>query len=545
MLVYNTATAGSGGTAVTPGYYYWSGTWVRLFTSAANIVLPDSDGDGIIDQLDIEPNSTAGCPVDSRGIILDTDGDGVPDCMDYEKLTLQKCFPVTGNGVGTCPLDNSWQVTGNNGTTDGSNFIGTTDNVPLNLRVNNQRTGRIELNDATANTFLGYLAGKVNTGSRNTANGYQVLFSNTSGNRNTAKGSYALFSNTTGSHNTADGGAVLYSNTTGSYNTANGYSTLTFNTTGNDNTASGDEALYYNLTGNNNTASGYEALSSNLAGEANTATGYHALLHNTTGGSNTGHGLGALRENVAGSYNTAMGHDALVLTTGSSNTAVGFHALQTNTTGNFNTAIGDSADVVSGALTNATAIGKGAEVNASNKIRLGNAAVSVIEGQVPFSSPSDKRFKYNIKADVPGLDFIQKLTPVTYYFDEEKLARFTKTGELSSNDLYPVAYRTNRQLHTGFLAQDVEKAATELGYHFDGVHAPTNDKDHYSLANSQFIMPLVKAVQEQQQQIAEQQQQNNKQKEQIEKLTNENEKIKILEVQLTELIKEVKALKAQ
>lgn len=33
LLVYNTATAGSGATAVTPGYYYWSGSaWVRFST---------------------------------------------------------------------------------------------------------------------------------------------------------------------------------------------------------------------------------------------------------------------------------------------------------------------------------------------------------------------------------------------------------------------------------------------------------------------------------------------------------------------------------
>jgi hypothetical protein len=33
LLVYNTATAGAGANAVSPGYYYWNGTrWVRLLT---------------------------------------------------------------------------------------------------------------------------------------------------------------------------------------------------------------------------------------------------------------------------------------------------------------------------------------------------------------------------------------------------------------------------------------------------------------------------------------------------------------------------------
>jgi hypothetical protein len=46
---------------------------------------------------------------------------------------------------------------------------------------------------------------------------------------------------------------------------------------------------------------------------------------------------------------------------------------------------------------NATAIGAGTLVNASNKIRLGNAAVTVIEGQVAFTSSSDKTKKENFR----------------------------------------------------------------------------------------------------------------------------------------------------
>ena len=35
LMVYNTATAGGGATAVTPGFYYWNGTaWERLTTAA-------------------------------------------------------------------------------------------------------------------------------------------------------------------------------------------------------------------------------------------------------------------------------------------------------------------------------------------------------------------------------------------------------------------------------------------------------------------------------------------------------------------------------
>lgn len=49
--------------------------------------LTDTDGDGIIDMLDQEINSPAGCPVDTRGIVLDSDGDGIPDCKDMEPFS--------------------------------------------------------------------------------------------------------------------------------------------------------------------------------------------------------------------------------------------------------------------------------------------------------------------------------------------------------------------------------------------------------------------------------------------------------------------------
>ncbi len=63
----------------------------------------DSDGDGVIDELDREPNTPAGCAVDTHGVSLDTDGDGVPDCRDKQKITPTECQPVDADGVGHCP----------------------------------------------------------------------------------------------------------------------------------------------------------------------------------------------------------------------------------------------------------------------------------------------------------------------------------------------------------------------------------------------------------------------------------------------------------
>ena len=49
--------------------------------------LTDTDGDGIIDMLDKEPNSPAGARVDTRGVTLDSDADGVPDHLDKEPFS--------------------------------------------------------------------------------------------------------------------------------------------------------------------------------------------------------------------------------------------------------------------------------------------------------------------------------------------------------------------------------------------------------------------------------------------------------------------------
>lgn len=67
------------------------------------LVFKDTDGDGVMDQFDKEPNTPAGCPVDTHGVTKDTDGDGVPDCKDQQLITPTECQPVDANGVGKCP----------------------------------------------------------------------------------------------------------------------------------------------------------------------------------------------------------------------------------------------------------------------------------------------------------------------------------------------------------------------------------------------------------------------------------------------------------
>jgi trimeric autotransporter adhesin len=226
---------------------------------------------------------------------------------------------------------------------------------------------------------------------------------------NTAGGSGALVNNTTGVFNTADGFGALVSNTTGSVNTAVGLDVLLSNTTGNNNTGTGAFALFRSATGNNNTASGGNALVSNTSGNNNTASGGNALYNNFFGGFNTASGVNALVNNTLGNNNTASGGNALYSNrSGAVNTASGFNALVRNLDGNNNTAIGAFADVSAGNLSNATAIGSFAIVNASNKIRLGDTAVTVIEGQVAFTNVSDKTKKENFRP-VDGEEVLAKI----------------------------------------------------------------------------------------------------------------------------------------
>jgi len=71
------------------------------------IDMTDSDGDGVIDMLDQEKNSTAGFPVDTRGIALDSDADGVLDGNDKEPYTPAGFVnTVDADGIAAIPSPN-------------------------------------------------------------------------------------------------------------------------------------------------------------------------------------------------------------------------------------------------------------------------------------------------------------------------------------------------------------------------------------------------------------------------------------------------------
>jgi carbonic anhydrase/acetyltransferase-like protein (isoleucine patch superfamily) len=169
-----------------------------------------------------------------------------------------------------------------------------------------------------------------------------------------------------------------------------------------------------------------------------------------------------------------------------------------------NTAVGHTSNVLSNNLTNTTMVGFSARGTASNQVRIGNNSVTSIGGFANWSNISDGRVKKNIKQNVPGLAFINKLKPITYNLDldvSDKIIQNTPENNKIRSEGTPqpaLAARQAKQqiVYTGFIAQDVEKAAKELNYDFSGVDAPKNEKDLYALRYAEFVVPLVKAVQE-------------------------------------------------
>lgn len=256
--------------------------------------------------------------------------------------------------------------------------------------------------------------------------------------------------NNTGSNNTATGFQAMFSNTSGSFNIANGEHALYSNTVGGSNTAVGASALNSNTEGNNNTAVGTLALANSTTGAVNTGTGNNALVNNTTGSANTVAGDGAMFSNSTGSGNVAVGRLSLAgLGSGSNNTALG-----TGAGGNLSASDSNNID-----------INNGGAAGESGVIRLGTAgtqtaafiagiqgvmtgqsgAVAVLvdsNGQLGTVS-SSRRYKQDIHDMGSVSDALLRLRPVTF--------RYTKAYADGSK---PIQY--------GLIAEEVAEVYPDL-----------------------------------------------------------------------------------
>ena len=291
LLVYNPNPAGSGATAVTPGFYYWDGSqWVRLVSGGA------------------------------------------------------------GGG-------NAWLLDGNANTNPAVNFLGTTDNNSLRIRVNNQQTFQFNTNFSIQRDDGGNARGqdavdlqRVRSAATQVASGqYSVIGG---GQNNTASGNWATVGG--GVENTAIGwyatvGGGYQDTAIGQYATVGG---------GYSNTASGLAATVGG--GVLNTASGWIATVD--GGENNTASGQFATVGG--GHDNTASGWSAT---VGGGWLDTASGNAATVGGGAHNTASAWYA--TVGGGGSNTASAQGATVGGGLGNTASAwyatVGGGGNNNAS------------------------------------------------------------------------------------------------------------------------------------------------------------------------------------
>ncbi len=462
MLVYLTTTDGTDA----PGFYYWNNdttAWLPIVKGIEKInELTDgkSDDDGSNNGSSIFLGVDAGTNDDSNnrrnvGVgyqALQTNSSGRQNVgIGYQSLNANTTA-FANTGVGYHALNTN--TTGNA-------------NVGVGYRtLTNNLTGR-------DNVAIGYetLASNI-SGNQSTGVGTQTLRANTASG-NVGMGYFALRTNTTGVANVGVGHRALQNNISGGYNVSVGSSALVQNTTGSFNSALGAVSLISNTSGTGNTGVGGRSLSANTEGDNNTAVGFASMYRNTTGTLNTASGGNTLSNNTEGSQNTVYGYDALSFNTvGNDNIAVGYRALR-RTTGSNNIGIGTSVSPSADTV--------------SNEVTLGNSNNNVYRMYAStWTTISDRNLKHGIK-DIPvGLDFVSKLKPVEFIYNNAK----------------------EEQKTYGFIAQEVKEALKDSQIK-DEVIVVDFDENYIGMKQTELIPVLTKAIQEQQSQIEDQQRQIN------------------------------------
>ena len=230
--------------------------------------------------------------------------------------------------------------------------------------------------------------------------------------------------------------------------------------------------------------------------ENSIALGSYAYQSNTTGHNNVSIGILSLNHNTTGCRNVAIGNNALNRNeTGEFNTAIGMSAGY-NVSGSYNTLLGAGTDIRE-TYHHCTLLGEGSTVTGSNQVQLGNTSVTVY-AQTAVQTRSDARDKVEIQDTVLGLDFIKKLTPRQFkmnsrelYFEQDKQRDYTAKNDGS---------KAGKRFHQGFVAQEVKQVIDEMGVDFAGYqdHKINGGQDVLSLGYTEFIAPIVKAIQQQQ-----------------------------------------------
>ena len=142
----------------------------------------------------------------------------------------------------------------------------------------------------------------------------------------------------------------------------------------------------------------------------------------------------------------------------------------------------------------------GNKTTQSSIISLGDENIGECNIQTDWTVASDKRDKTDVKKLDLGLDFINKLLPVTYYWDKRSKYVDKHDPSVDLNKVTTDGTHKENQLDVGFLAQDVADIETSYGYKIeDKTNLTTSlsgDGKMYGTKYNKFVPMLVKAVQE-------------------------------------------------
>ena len=284
----------------------------------------------------------------------------------------------------------------------------------------------------------------------------------------------------------------------------------------NDNTIIGKEAGYAITHASDNTCVGSTAGYSITTGSTNTFIGMHSAYDLTTGTMNVAVGTYALGDCITSNSNVAVGDNAGRLCTSAQNVFIGKGAGNAIVGGADNVMIGMGSDGGSSndkqiaigltaicAADEAITIGTNITNSTTRTVMFGDGGGNMksddwdSSGAATWTRTSDKRKKRNIKDSDLGLEFINKLRPVSFQWkpQNEVPKEWQQYSETNSWNI--------DNIHHGFIAQEVKEVLDEYNAP-DSVAGWNQDDDGMQrLGETKLITPLIKAVQELSAQVEE------------------------------------------